>query len=96
MKWTSIIRSSYNDKISSVRVAFLLWMVTLCLVWGVLSFNGNKMYDLQTSVIHITLALGATKVTHRVAEGNFDKIVDAITEILKSRFIKKSSKLRRK
>jgi hypothetical protein len=71
-------------------------MLTLCLVWGILSFKDNKIYDLPTSVIHITLALGATKVTHRVAEGNMDKIVDAITEILKSRFIKKSSKLYRK
>jgi len=92
VKWTSIIRSSQNDKISSIRVTFLLWMVTLCLVWGILSFKDGKIYDLPTSIVHITLAMGATKVTHRVAEGNLDKIIDALTEILKCKFLKKSVK----
>jgi len=70
-------------------------MVTLCLVWGIISFNSNKLYDLPASVVHITLALGATKVTHRIAEGNMDKIIEAITDIIKSRFVKKSSKLKK-
>ena len=96
MQWTSIIRSSQNDKISSVRVAFLLWMVTLCLVWGILSFKDSKMYDLPSTVVHITLALGATKVTHRLAEGNTDKIISAITDIIKSRLIRKSVKKSKK
>jgi len=88
MKWTSILRSSEGGKISAVRVAFLLWMVTMCLVWGILSFKSDKMMDIPQTVVSITMAMGATKVTHRIAESNMDKIIDALTEIVKRRLIK--------
>ena len=88
-RWSSIIRSSQNDKISSVRVAFLVWMLTMSVIWGAISIKDGKLADLPATVVHITLTLGATKVTHRVVEGNADKLIAAITDILKSRLMKR-------
>ena len=60
-----------------------------CGCGGAISIKDGKLADLPATVVHITLTLGATKVTHRVVEGNADKLIAAITDILKSRLMKR-------
>ena len=55
---------------------------------GIISIYDGKLADIPSSVVQITLAMGVTKITHRIAESNTDKIIDVVTSILKQKFVK--------
>lgn len=78
-KWNSAFCGK-EGKVSAVRVAFLLWMFMFSLCWGVMCISQNKLADIPPTVVHITLALGATKVSHRVAEGEWDKVIEVVAK----------------
>ena len=90
-KWRSALQGR-SGKMSSMRMAFLLWMIALSVSWMVISLYHFQLTEIPSTVVQLTLALGATKVTHRVAEGNWEEIIKKIIEWLKNRTQKKSIK----
>ena len=82
--WTSIFREA-NDKISVMRVVLLLWMLTVCLMWGGMSIYDKKLDELPSTIVHITITLSAAKVTHRIAEGNWEDVIKKLIDAIKKR-----------
>ena len=83
-KWHSVFRNSDN-KVSGMEIAFLSWMMVVCVSYlGMVIYNRN-MPEMPSSVVHFTLALGATKVTHKVAEGKWDKIFEKVVDFFKKK-----------
>lgn len=66
-----------------METGFILWMVVVSLSYLGMVFHSKTMPEMPSSVVHFTLALGATKVTHQVAEGNWDKIIAKIVDFFK-------------
>jgi hypothetical protein len=83
-RWGSICRGP-DDKVSAVRVAFLIWMISLSVSWCAMCIHDGKLADIPPTVVHLTLALGATKVTHRIAEGNWEKVIAKALDLFKQR-----------
>lgn len=68
-----------------MEVAFLLWMTVLCVSYGSMALYTKSLPDIPVSVVHLTLALGATKVTHKIAEGNWEKTIEKILDTFKKK-----------
>lgn len=83
-KWHSIFRNS-SGKVSAMEIGFLLWMISLCISWVAMNLASHSLAEIPSSAVHLTLALGATKVTHRLAENNWEKIIAQIIHFFKNR-----------
>lgn len=83
-KWHSMFRNSAG-KVSAMEIGFLLWMISLCVSWVTMNLATHSLADIPSSIVHLTLALGATKVTHRLAENNWEKIITQIIHYFKNR-----------
>jgi len=83
-KWHSIFRNSQN-KVSAMEVGFLLWMLVISISYSSMALTTKSLPDIPMSVVHLTLALGATKVTHRIAEGNWEKTIEKIVDSFKKK-----------
>lgn len=57
-----------NDKISSTRVGFLLWVVVVLAVWAYVSIRTMSMPAIPESVIVLLGILMTGKVTQKFAE----------------------------
>lgn len=68
-----------------MEVGFLLWMIVLCTSYATMSICNKNLPEIPSSVVHLTLALGATKVTHRIAEGNWEKTIEKIIDTFKKK-----------
>lgn len=68
-----------------MEVGFLLWMIVLCGSYATMAVFTKTLPEIPTSVVHLTLALGATKVTHRIAEGNWEKTIEKILDSFKKK-----------
>jgi hypothetical protein len=90
--WASLF-TGVDGKLAVVTIGFLLWMTAVTLCWAGQSLYDHKLAELPTTVVHLTLALGATKVTHRIAEGNWEKVIENIISIFKKK--KPSTKLKK-
>jgi hypothetical protein len=83
-KWHSIFRNTQN-KVSAMEVGFLMWLTVVTLCWGFLTIKDGKMADIPRTVVHVTLALGGTKVAHKLAENNWEKVAGSIVSIFKKK-----------
>lgn len=83
-KWHSIFRNSQN-KVSAMEVGFLLWMLVVCTSYATMAITSRTLPEIPASVVHLTLALGATKVTHRIAEGNWEKTIEKVIDAVKKK-----------
>jgi len=66
-----------------MRLVLLMWITTVCLMWAGMSIYDKKLNDLPPTIVHITITLSAAKVTHRVAEGNWENIIKKIVDAFK-------------
>lgn len=82
--WKSLFTGA-DGKMAVVGVAFLIWTTAVTVGWIVTSLKNGKLDDLPPTVVHLTLALGATKVTHRLAEGNWEKVISQIIDLFNKR-----------
>ena len=64
--WT--VLSDNAGGFSSMRVAFLLWMLVVCFNWTYLSIKANKLEPLDGSIVTMTAALGIAKAAQRIGE----------------------------
>lgn len=87
-KWWSVFVGA-DGKLAVVTIGFLIWMLAVTGCWTYLTIAGAKLIELPATVVHLTLALGATKVTHKLAENDWGKIVAKIVEFFKNRSRKK-------
>jgi len=94
-KWHSVFRSSCG-KVSGMEIGFLLWLICVCISWTTMCLTTHTLAEVPSTVVHLTLALGATKVTHRLAENNWEKTIGKILSYLKSKFKKKKQPLTKK
>jgi hypothetical protein len=90
--FSSMFREA-NNQFSVVQVAFLLWIITVALCWSGISIYDKKLDDLPPTIVHLTIALGATKVTHRIAEGNWEEIIKKVISAIKRYEKKKAEKV---
>lgn len=74
-----------DNKLAVVTISFILWMTAVTGCWVHQSFHDGKLAELPSTVVHLTLALGATKVTHRIAEGNWEKVIMSIVDYFKKK-----------
>jgi hypothetical protein len=74
-----------NHQLSVMRVAFLLWIFTVCLCWAGMSIYDKKLDELPATIVHITITLSAAKVSHRVAEGNWESVIKKVIDAFKKR-----------
>ena len=76
-----------EGKVAVVSLGFLIWIVAVSLGWVVASivevWKDGKLAELPATVVHLTLALGATKVTHRIAEANWEKVLGQFFSLFK-------------
>lgn len=76
-----------DKKVAVVSLGFLVWIIAVSLGWVVASVAGvwkdGKLAELPATVVHLTLALGATKVTHRIAEANWEKVLGQFFSLFK-------------
>lgn len=68
-----------------MEIGFLLWMFVLCTSYATMAVHTKNLPEIPASVVHLTLALGATKVTHRIAEGNWEKTIEKIIDTIKKK-----------
>lgn len=83
-QWQSLFKNSAG-KVSAMEIGFLLWLISLCICWVAMNLKTHSLSEIPATVVHLTLALGATKVTHRLAENNWEKIIVQIIHFLKNR-----------
>ena len=74
-----------DGKLAVVTLGFLIWMLSVTFCWVGQSVYEHKLVELPSTLVHLTLALGATKVTHRIAEGNWEKIIGNVISIFKKK-----------
>lgn len=74
-----------DNKLAVVTLSFIIWMLAVTGCWVHQSLHDGKLADLPPTIVHLTLALGATKVTHRVAEGNWEKILTSLIDCFKKK-----------
>ena len=72
-----------------MRVVLLMWVTIVCLMWAGISIHDKKLNDLPPTIVHITITLSAAKVTHRVAEGNWENVIKKLIDAFKKREAKK-------
>lgn len=76
-----------EGKVAVVSLGFLIWIVAVSLGWVVASITGvykdGKLSELPETVVSLTLTLAATKVTHRIAEANWEKVLGQFFTLFK-------------
>ena len=83
--FTKALFTGVDGKLAVVTLGFLIWMLAVTFCWAGQSIYEHKLVELPATVVHLTLALGATKVTHRIAEGNWEKIIGKVIEYFKKK-----------
>lgn len=78
-----------DEKVAVVTIGFLLWMIALTTCWTYLTIRHEKLEDLPRAVVHLTIALGATKVTHKLAEQDWSKVAEKLIDCIYLRKIEK-------
>jgi hypothetical protein len=74
----STLRSIFadnKDKLSAVRVAFIIWIISVCLVWGSVSLYQGRLEDLPLTIFRLTWVMYVTKVTNTVIDWNWERII---------------------
>lgn len=94
-KWHSVFKSSCG-KVSGMEIGFLLWLICVCISWTTMCLTTHSLAEIPETVVNLTLALGATKVTHRLAENNWESIITKIITFFKEKFVKKKKPLTKK
>lgn len=67
----NIFTSIFEDNsggLSSIRIAFLLWVLGVLLIWGFCSIDKKALQPIDNSVVTILGILGASKVAQRYGE----------------------------
>jgi hypothetical protein len=64
--WT--VLSDNAGGFSSMRLAFLLWILVVVFNWTYLSLKNGKMEALDGSLVTMTAALGVAKAAQRIGE----------------------------
>lgn len=76
-----------EGKVAVVSLGFLFWITAVSLGWTIASIKGvftdGKLVELPATVISLTVTLGATKVTHRIAESNWEKVLGQFFSLFK-------------
>lgn len=76
-----------EGKIAVVSLGFLFWIIAVSIAWLFASiidvYKDGKLSELPETVVKLTLALGATKIGHRVAEANWEKVLTSLFSLFK-------------
>lgn len=67
-----------DGKLAVVTLGFFLWMIAITFCWTYLTLMGGALIELPTTVVHLTLAMGGIKVTHKLAEHDWAKVLESI------------------
>lgn len=94
-RWHSVFRSSCG-KVSGMEIGFLLWLLCVCIAWTTMCLTTHTLAEIPSTVVNLTLALGATKVTHRLAENDWESITTKIIAFVKEKFQRKKKPLTKK
>jgi hypothetical protein len=71
-----------NGNLSSMRLAFLLWVVGVLLIWGIASLKAGELKIIPDSVTTIVGVLMGGKVMQKFGEQSSSKSADAAQTLM--------------